>query len=99
MHEFAHTLHSNGLTSAQKARITQLYAARQAAGGPWTEAYGASNEQEYFAQCTNCYYGRNAGIGQNGRDWLRTNDQPMFDFLEEIYGRSFDESGNVEPTP
>jgi hypothetical protein len=96
MHEFAHALHSEGLTAAQKTKITQLYAARQAAGGPWTEAYGASNEQEYYAQCTNCYFGKNQGIGQNGKPWLRTNDPEMCDFLDELYGKRYDESGNVE---
>jgi hypothetical protein len=97
MHEFAHTLHSQGLTSAQQATITSLYAARKTAGGPWTEDYGASNEQEYFAQCTNCYFGKNQGIGQNGKEWLRTNDAPMCDFLDTIYGTDYDQEGNQVP--
>jgi len=96
MHELAHVVHSEGMTAAQKTKVTQLYAARQAAGGPWTEAYGSSNEQEYYAQCTNCYFGKNQGIGQNGKAWLRTNDPAMCDFLDELYGKSYDEAGNVE---
>jgi len=95
MHEFSHVLHSEGMTAVQKAKITQLYAARQAAGGPWTEAYGSSNEQEYYAQSTNCYFGKNQGIGQNGKAWLRTNDPAMCDFLDDLYGKNYDESGNV----
>jgi len=97
MHEFAHTLHSQGLTAAQQTKITQLYAARQAAHGPWTEAYGSSNEHEYYAQCTNCYFGKNQGIGHNGKAWLRTNDPAMCDFLDDLYGKSYDEAGNVVP--
>lgn len=95
MHEFTHALQSEGLTDAQKTKITQLYAARKAAGGPWTEAYGSSNEQEYYAQCTNCYFGKNQGIGNNGKAWLRANDPAMCDFLDELYTKNYDESGNV----
>lgn len=99
MHEFAHSLHNKGTTPAQRRRITDLYAARRRAGGPWTEAYGASNDQEYFAQSTNCYFGKNAGVGQNGRAWLQANDPPMFAFLEELYGQSFDDRGAIVPPP
>jgi hypothetical protein len=96
MHEFTHAVHDEGLTAAQKTKITQLYAARQAAGGPWTEAYGSSNEHEYFAQCTNCYFGKNQGIGNNGKAWLRTNDPAMCDFLDDLYGKNYNEAGDVE---
>lgn len=85
MHEFAHTLHDKGLTDDQKTKIDELFAARTAAGGPWTEAYGSSNEHEYFAQATNAYFGTNNGIGQNGRDWLETNDPEMCAFLDALY--------------
>ena len=86
LHEFAHTLQSKGVSEAERAEILELYAAREKAGGPWTEAYGASNDQEYFAQVTNCYFGQNAVIGHNGPEWLRDNDRPMYDFLVKLYG-------------
>lgn len=86
LHELSHTVHSKGVSGSERDRITALYAARKQAGGPWTESYGASNEQEYFAQSTNCFFSQNAGIGQNDPQWLRTNDRPMFDFLVSIYG-------------
>lgn len=86
LHEFAHTVHSKGVSAAERATITTLYEARRRANGPWTEGYGASNEQEYFAQSTNCFFSENAGIGQNGPEWLRTNDRPMYDFLVTLYG-------------
>jgi hypothetical protein len=85
MHEFAHTLHDKGLTADQKTKIDELFAARTAAGGPWTEAYGSSNEHEYFAQATNAFFGTNQGIGQNGRAWLEANDPAMCAFLDELY--------------
>ncbi len=86
LHEFAHTIQSKGLGRAERREITALYEARRAAGGPWTEAYGASNDQEYFAQATNCFFGENGRVGNNGAEWLRTNDRPMFDFLVRLYG-------------
>ncbi len=86
MHEFAHTLHTKGLSREERARVTALYEARRRAGGPWTEAYGASNELEYFAQATNCYFRQNKGIGQNDPGWLEANDPGLYAFLGEVYG-------------
>lgn len=86
LHELAHTVEAKGLTSAEKARVIELYAARKLAGGRFTEVYGASNEREYFAQSSNCYFGQNAGVGQNGAAWLQANDPAMFAFLGTIYG-------------
>lgn len=86
MHELSHTIHSKGVSDDERKKITELYAARKKAGGPWTESYGASNEQEYYAQSTNCYFGENKGIGQNGARWLLDNDKAMYDFLVTIYG-------------
>lgn len=86
LHELAHTVEAKGLTSDEKRRVIALYEARRLAGGPWTEAYGASNEREYFAQSTNCYFGQNVGVGENGAAWLEANDPAMYAFLETIYG-------------
>jgi hypothetical protein len=86
LHEFAHTVHSKGVSDTERKTIRGLYEARKKAGGPWTEAYGASNEQEYYAQCTTCFFGANEGIGQNGAAWLLANDKPMYDFLVSVYG-------------
>lgn len=86
LHELSHSVHSKGLGRNERERITALYAERKRAGGPWTESYGASNEQEYFAQSTNCFFSQNAGIGENDPQWLREHDRPMFDFLVSVYG-------------
>lgn len=86
LHEFTHTIQSKGVTEAEGKKIKELYDARKKAGGPWTEAYGASNDQEYFAQATNCYFSENGNIGKNGPDWLRQNDRAMYDFLTGLYG-------------
>lgn len=97
LHELAHTVEAKGLTSDEKRRVIALYEARKLAGGPWTEAYGASNEREYFAQSTNCYFGQNAGVGQNGAAWLQANDPAMYAFLQAVYG-PIAESGPAAPT-
>lgn len=86
LHELAHTIHLKGLSRPERAKVDTLYAARVAAGGPWTEAYGASNAREYYAQGTNCFFGVNARIGNNGPAWLEANDPALYTFLVTVYG-------------
>lgn len=86
LHELAHAIHMKGLSDQEREQVTALYEARKKAGGPWTEDYGASNEWEYIAQATNCFFGVNDGIGNNGPEWLEKNDKPMFTFLVSVYG-------------
>ncbi|MBM4369303.1 MAG: hypothetical protein FJ102_24030 [Deltaproteobacteria bacterium] len=86
LHELAHAIHDKGLPSSEQDTILELYNERKKAGGPWTEDYGASNEWEYFAQATNCFFAANDGIGNNGPGWLKSNDPKMYALLERIYG-------------
>ncbi len=86
LHELAHTIHLKGLGGAERETVETLYAARVTAGGPWTESYGASNAQEYYAQGTNCFFGANGRVGNNGPEWLETNDAELYTFLVSIYG-------------
>ncbi|GDX83415.1 hypothetical protein LBMAG42_52260 [Deltaproteobacteria bacterium] len=86
LHELAHAIHWKGLADKEREQITAMYEARKKANGPWTEEYGASNEWEYYAQATNCFFGVNDGIGQNGSEWLSKYDAPMFAFLVSVYG-------------
>jgi hypothetical protein len=103
MHEFAHIVEGMGMTRAQKARLEQLFERRQRAAGDadskYTDDYAASNKREYFAQCTNAFFGKNAGgtvkdPNHNGREWLRTHDPEMYAFLVELFERDHDEDGN-----
>ncbi len=100
-HEFAHVLHLDGMTDAQRARVTALFAARQAAAvsaptTTWSDAYAASNEREYFAQASNVFFGTNQmGSNANGRAWLQANDPNMYTFLVELYERAHDRRGRV----
>ncbi len=86
MHELAHSLQNYCLPKAEAQSITQAYEARKAAGGPWTEQYGSSNEMEYFAQGTNAWFGRNNPVGQNGAAWVKANDPALAAALQKIYG-------------
>jgi hypothetical protein len=86
MHELAHSLQNYCLPKPEAQAITQAYEARKAAGGPWTEKYGSSNEMEYFAQGTNAWFGRNDPVGQNGAAWVKANDPALAASLQKIYG-------------
>lgn len=93
MHELAHVLESHGMTPAQQARIKQLYAQHLAKdpgdkAGTFTDRYGAANEQEYFAQSTNAYFGRNVmDKNHSGKPWLAQHDPDMYAFLVELYDK------------
>lgn len=101
MHELAHTLHSKGTTRRQRRTIERLYNEHRQRDpdnrlGTWTDNYAAENAQEYFAQATNCFFGTNGlGNNHNSREWLMTNDRPMYDFLVQMYERHHDRRGRL----
>lgn len=96
MHELAHVLESHGMTPEQQARVKQLYAQHVAAKASFTDSYAAKNEQEYFAQSTNAFFGRNAMPGNNnGRAWLQTHDPDMYAFCVDLYDKREDKNGHV----
>jgi hypothetical protein len=91
MHEFAHSVEAEGLLPAQRARIVALYNAHKARdpgdkNDTWTDSYSSDNELEYFAQCTNAFFGKNAMTSyHNGPERLKQQDPDMFAFLTELY--------------
>lgn len=91
MHELAHALLTKGLSRDQRDQVKDLYNAsrrreRREHEVAFTEAYAASNVDEYFAQCTNAYFGRNTLTGSgNGRAWLAAHDPDMLAFLTRLY--------------
>jgi hypothetical protein len=101
-HEFAHTLEDAAMTKDQVARIQKMFAARQvlqvAVGGAFldifTDHYASTNEHEYWAQCTDCFFGTNEGEGANGREWLEAHDPDMYAFCVEMYEHHHDKKGN-----
>ncbi len=103
MHELAHVLESKGMTPAQRARVKQLYSAhiRRDPGDAldtFTDKYGSENEQEYFAQATNAFFGRNVmGENHSGREWLQKNDPEMYAFLADLFDHHHNQTGAVAP--
>jgi hypothetical protein len=91
VHELAHALLNKGLTGGQRREVERLFQARRAQDATdnqptFTDTYAASNVDEYFAQCTNAYFGLNGIAGNgNGRAWLARYDPAMLTFLDRIY--------------
>lgn len=106
MHEIAHTLHSKGMTDAQKQRVEALYQQqKQHDAADFSDSYAASNATEYFAQATNAFFGKNAGkdkngkVNKNGKAWLKGADPDMYAFLVEMYETHHDAPQAAEVTP
>lgn len=103
MHEFAHAVNTHGMTPAQQKRVEQLYQQHIAkdpgdAKDTFTDHYAASDSLEYYAQCTNAFFGKNSmptNGNHNGRDWLAANDPDMYSFLVEMYETDRDEHGDA----
>jgi hypothetical protein len=108
MHEFAHAVNSHGMTPAQQKRLDQLYAQHIAkdpgdAKDTFTDRYASSNSQEYWAQATNAFFGKNEMPTQNnhdGRAWLQANDPDLYAFLVEMYDTDRNVNGDaIAPKP
>ncbi|MFT3691946.1 MAG: zinc-dependent peptidase [Kofleriaceae bacterium] len=103
MHELAHVLESKGMTPAEQARVKELYAAHAKKdpgdkADTFTDSYGAENEREYFAQCTNAFFDRNVmGKNHSGKQWLYKTDPDMYAFLVQLYSKHHDQDGKVDP--
>ncbi|MDZ8189411.1 MAG: hypothetical protein RMX96_31815 [Nostoc sp. ChiSLP02] len=78
-HEFAHGLHDNSLTSADRQVITDAYNARKALAtasptdtNQWVDGregcYASQTDHEFFAQLSNAYLGTNTGSDPNTGD-------------------------------
>lgn len=93
-HEFAHTIHSFGLSQAQQQQISTIYQEAIAAG-KWPNSYAGSNEYEYFATLSaiwfnvmdDTYDGNWDGVRGpiNTRAELKVYDRAAYDFLSTVY--------------
>ena len=86
VHEVAHALHDRVLDGGDLRRIEDAFEERQRRGGPFVDAYAASNGREYFAQGVNAYFGRHAGYEQRDARWLYQNDRPLYAALARVFG-------------
>lgn len=90
VHELAHALHDRVLTDGDRRAVERAYRARVNVGGPFTDAYGASNAREYFAQGANAFFGRWPSPQKAGqrRDatWLYRHDAALYSALVHVFG-------------
>lgn len=86
VHEIAHALHDRVLDEADHQRIEAAFEARRQHGGPFVDAYAASNAREYFAQGVNAYFGRYPGLEQRDARWLFHNDRQLYAALAKVFG-------------
>ena len=99
LHELAHAYHDRELASGfandeiktayEKAKASGKYdrVERQDSEGRKTidRAYAMTNPQEYFAECTEAFFGRN-DFYPYARDELKKLDPPMFELLSKLWG-------------
>lgn len=86
VHEIAHALHDRVLDEADHRRIEDAFAARRQLGGPFVDAYAASNAREYFAQGVNAFFGRYPGFEERDARWLFHNDRQLYAALAKVFG-------------
>lgn len=96
LHEFAHTLHRQGLAVVEPdfdATLEEAYDAA-IAGGTWTNTYAATNPEEYWAEGVQSYFDRNLSAevadGFHGpidtRQELADADPTLFALIDERFG-------------
>ena len=93
LHELAHAYHDQVLGYDHKG-INETYEAARAAGtyeqvkrgdGNIERAYAITNAKEYFAECTEAYFGQNDFYPFNAKE-LQTHDPAMHQLLQDIWG-------------
>ncbi|MCB9677179.1 MAG: hypothetical protein H6737_18825 [Alphaproteobacteria bacterium] len=83
LHELAHTILLQGVTDDERKRVAELYGLQRSDTNGFTDSYGGSNVDEYFAQSTGAFFGL---INDEGPEWLQLHDPDMYAMLESIYG-------------
>ncbi len=96
IHEFAHTLASEGFTKIDKAFSDDLKAAYEGAikDGLWTKTYAATNQHEYWAEGVQSYFDCNRSASPpNGihneicdREGLKCYDPRLFALVDRCFG-------------
>jgi hypothetical protein len=84
-HELGHLVQGWTLDPQDYFEVKLLYQAAKDAGR-YTNAYAATNPNEYFAEGTQAYFLSQDGEGQRDREWLREYDPELFELLDRIYG-------------
>ncbi|KAL3891518.1 hypothetical protein ACJMK2_003779 [Sinanodonta woodiana] len=101
VHEFSHTIHTYGLSSALKSRITSAYAHAKAYSTWQDRAYSMANELEYFAEASQSFFAAEklsystGGMNTCGlalcrteaeeRQHIRERDPELYAILSEVF--------------
>ncbi len=94
LHELAHAYHHQVLTHAEpglraayeRAKAGGSYDRVRHASGRMERAYALSNVEEFFAESTEAYFGKN-DFFPSTRDELRAHDPETCSLLEELWNR------------
>ncbi|MCA9050543.1 MAG: hypothetical protein KDA89_17520 [Planctomycetaceae bacterium] len=92
IHEFAHTIHLQGLSKVDPAfddRLRTVYE-RALEAGKWTGKYAATNRAEYWAEGVQSWFGSNRENDSehnhvNTRDELKEYDSDLADLLASVF--------------
>ena len=94
LHELAHAYHHQVLgydyapikTAYENARQSGIYESVKHANGNHRRAYALNNEQEYFAEATEAFFGRN-DFYPFTREELKQHDPHIYSILEAAWSR------------
>jgi hypothetical protein len=92
IHEFAHTIHTLGLNTADSTFESKLRSAYQHAmqAGLWENTYAATNYAEYWAEAVQSYFDSNDANnaehnGIDTREELRRYDPEIFSLIDDVF--------------
>lgn len=90
VHEFAHAIKDYGIAPAVQAMFDKQYEISKSKG-LWTNAYAASNPDEYFAELSMWYFGTHGDRyllhprPKDGREGLKQYDPDAFKLFDDFY--------------
>ena len=84
VHKLSHAIFDYAVSRDVRKRVAELFNDRVRDGLPFVSAYAASNHREYWAECTNAFFGRH----EEGKDhaWLLEHDPHVLDVLVRVFG-------------
>ncbi len=90
LHEAAHLIENVGFTPSLRAELTAAYNNAKASG-VWNNTYAITNEDEYFAEISEAYFGHSRPPDAvknsiNTREELATSDPLAYSLAKKMYG-------------
>ena len=103
VHEFAHAIKDFGIPPAVEAMLDKQYEISKSKG-LWTNAYAASNSDEYFAELSMWYFGTHGDRyflrprPEDGREGLKQYDPDAYRLFDDFYSGRIAIAGVPPPT-